>query len=96
MSFTYTYIYGILTVIITNFICSFLHLTLPICVHRFGDIPENIDILVTHGPAYGRLDAVILGDAHPRAGKGLGLLKEERWGSKVRVLTYIFICICMY
>jgi Icc-related predicted phosphoesterase len=26
---------------------------------RWNDIPENIDILITHGPAYGKLDQVV-------------------------------------
>lgn len=29
---------------------------------RYNDIPENIDILITHGPAYGRLDRTFDGE----------------------------------
>ena len=90
MSIAYTYILWTYFNHGSLYIILLLHIILShiICVYRFCDIPENIDVLVTHGPAYGRLDAVILGDAHPRAGKGLGLLKEEKWGSKVSFFAY--------
>lgn len=29
---------------------------------RFNDIPENIDVLITHGPAHGRLDRTLEGE----------------------------------
>lgn len=59
---------------------------------RFGDIPENINILVTHGPAYGRLDAVVLGDvAVPKSGRvGHTLLREDHWGSQVSLILCVW------
>ena len=51
--------------------------------NRLNDIPDRVDILVTHGPAYGRLDTVVLDSPSPKTVKGGSLLQEEHWGSQV-------------
>lgn len=39
--------------------------------HRFGEIPEGIDILLTHGPPYGIMDMMELGAGHWGGSKAL-------------------------
>lgn len=50
---------------------------------RFNEIPDRVDVLITHGPAYGYLDSIIkINVSGPVGGRGQPLLKEEHWGSK--------------
>lgn len=60
--------------------------------NRLNDIPDKVDILVTHGPAYGRLDTVVLDSPSPKTVKGDSLLQEEHWGSQVSIHFCIYIC----
>lgn len=44
---------------------------------RFDEIPEGIHVLVTHGPAHGRLDQILTDSS-----TGTGVEQRENWGSK--------------
>lgn len=55
--------------------------------YRIQDIPDDVDVLITHGPAFGRLDSITIGDGMSNlksTRSGHTVLKMEHWGSKVR------------